>query len=145
MLVSTHTRSGIGQFYGYGPDNKLSTIADAGGRTLTIKWSGEAVVSIIGPTGTASYGYERSKSDDSTEIVGTERLKTVDFSIAGEPPFATKSYHYEAPENRHFLTGITDENGIRFCKIRIQRKRSSGVIRTCWRNPPLHVRIPRKR
>jgi hypothetical protein len=51
LLLSSHTREGMGQFYNYSADNKLATISDANGRTLTVTWAGTAVASITGPTG----------------------------------------------------------------------------------------------
>ena len=48
LLLSSHTREGVGQFYTYNADNKLATIADASGRTLTVTWADNAVASITG-------------------------------------------------------------------------------------------------
>jgi RHS repeat-associated protein len=38
----------------------------------------------------------------------------VEFFDAAEHPLATRRYHYEDQSYRHLLTGITDENGVRF-------------------------------
>ena len=114
VLVSSHTGEGLGQLYTYGPDDKLATIADGSGRSLTVSWAGDAVASISGATGSVHYGYELEKASDGSEIAQTERLATVAFHDAGNVLQSTRRYHYEDPNYRHLLTGITDENGARF-------------------------------
>ena len=114
LLVSSHSKEGVGQFYTYGPDNKLATIVDASGRTLKVTWTGEAVASIVGPTGSIRYGYEMDKFDEEALFTGAERLATVEFYDEVDRLLSTKRYHYEDPYNRYLLTGITDENGARF-------------------------------
>lgn len=114
VIVSSHSRDGIAQFYQYGSDNKLSAITDSGGRMLVVTWSGPVVTSIIGQTGTVRYGYEMAQADDGTDISGTERLVTVESYDTDNRLLATRRYHYEDSNNRYLLTGITDENGVRF-------------------------------
>jgi YD repeat-containing protein len=113
-LVSSHTREGAGQFYTYGTDGKLATITDASGRSLAVTWAGDVVASITGATGSVRYGYELAKAGNDIEIAQTERLATVEYSAPGSATPATQRYHYEDPNNRYLLTGITDENGARF-------------------------------
>lgn len=114
LLVSVHAREGHGQFHTYGPDNKLAAIADTAGRTLTVTWAGDTIRSIVGATGSVRYEYEMEKSAAGTEIGGTGRLASVAFYDDQERLLSTRRYHYEHPSYRYLLTGITDENGVRF-------------------------------
>ena len=114
LLLSSHTKEGTAQFYSYTPDNKLASIADAAGRGLQVTWAGDVVASIASATGSVRYGYELVKAEDNRQVAGTERLATVDFLDAAGQLIATRRYHYEDPNYRHLLTGITDENGRRF-------------------------------
>ena len=114
LLISSHTKEGVGQFYTYTPDNKLSTITDASGRMLTVTWAGGAVESIAGATNKVRYRYEMANSPEGTPIPGTERLTAVDVLDQDERLLTTRRYHYEDTNNRHLLTGISDENGVRF-------------------------------
>ncbi len=114
LLVSSHSRDGVVQRYSYGPDNKLATIADTRGRTLRVTWIGDTVASITGPTISVRYGYELAKASEGSELAGTERLATVDYHNADGAPYATRRFHYEDPNYHHLLTGITDENDVRF-------------------------------
>ena len=114
LLVSSHTREGVGLSYAYGPDGKLTAIADASGRALKVTWAGGAVSTITGPTGSVRYSYETIKDEDGNGLPGAEILESVDFYDAGEGHLATRRYHYDDVNHRHLLTGITDENGARF-------------------------------
>lgn len=114
LLVSSYTKEGVGQFYTYGPDNKLTTISDAIGRSLTVSWAGDVVIAITGGTGSVQYGYELAKASDGSDTPQSERLATVEFHDAGNAHQAARRYHYEDPNYRELLTGITDENGVRF-------------------------------
>ncbi len=114
VLVSTHTKEGTGQFFNYGSDGKLATISDGSGRTLTLTWAGDTVTTISSATGAVRYGYVMRKSDDATEVRGTEQLATIDFSDIDGRALGTRAYHYDDSNYRHLLTGLTDENGVRF-------------------------------
>ncbi len=114
MLVSKHTKEGVGQFYTYRPDNKLAAITDASGRTLTLAWDADTVTSITGASGSIKYRYAMQKSDEGIDLQGTEQLATVEFYDQTGRLLRTRVYHYEDPFYRHLLTGITDENGVRF-------------------------------
>jgi YD repeat-containing protein len=114
LLVSSHTYSGTEQVYSYDADNRLSTIADASGRTVTVTWSNDTVLSIFGPTARVRYGYGRTTADGGSEIIGTEQLESVEFYDGDGREIAVRRYHYENADQRYLLTGITDENGIRF-------------------------------
>lgn len=114
LLLSSHTKEGVGQFYTYAADNKLATITDASGRTLTLKWVGDVVASITGPTSTVRYRYEMENLDEGDPVPGTERLTAVEAFDEAERLLTIRRFHYEDEFNRHLLTGITDENGARF-------------------------------
>ena len=148
LLISSHTKEGVGQFYTYTPDNKLTTIADASGRMLTVTWAGSAVESITGATGSVRYRYEMAKSSEDAPIPGTERLTAVDAFDQDERRLTTKSYHYEDPHNRHLLTGISDENGARFATYAynesgqaILSEHAGGVNRYTFAYPEKKKRI----
>lgn len=125
LLVSSHTKEGVAQFYAYGPDNKVSTISDAQGRTLHLTWSADVVASISSGTISVRYGYEMATNDDDSFAPGSERLVNVDSQYEGSSSIFTKRYHYEDPNFRHLLTGITDANGARYATYQYN---SSGQV-----------------
>ena len=114
LLVSTNTREGLGQFYEYSPDNKLTSITDSTGRTLSVTWIGHVVASIAGATGSAHYRYAPTSRQGGLPLRGTEQLVAVEYRDESGHLLSTKHYHYDDPNYRHLLTGITDENGARF-------------------------------
>ncbi|NHZ83892.1 hypothetical protein F2P44_32175 [Massilia sp. CCM 8695] len=114
MLSSVHTRTGIATHYTYDTKKQLSKIVDASGRSLTIAWDGDVVVSISGVTGSVRYEYERTVIDGYPAIAGTARLIGVHYLDRSGIETSSRAYHYEDPNDRFLLTGITDEHGKRF-------------------------------
>ena len=114
-LVSSHTHQGKAQYYTYDADGRLASIADAHGRTIAAGWSGNAITSLTGADGGVRYQYDSITMDlDVKGIPGSERLACVSYVGADGQAYARKHYHYEDPNNRFLLTGISDENGRRF-------------------------------
>ncbi|MBM9538730.1 RHS repeat-associated core domain-containing protein [Desulfobulbus alkaliphilus] len=96
-IASRQDANGNQIFYVY-EDDRLTTIADAFGRSLLLEYNGEGKVrSLITPIGRFTYAYdERQNLVSVTRPNGTQRL-----------------YLYEDPHNPHNLTGLIDANGTR--------------------------------
>lgn len=148
LLVSLHTKEGVGQFYEYGADAKLAKIADTSARTLNVTWDRNAVASITGATGSVRYIYDSVKDEDGVPLASTELLERVVFYDAAERQFATRLYHYEDEYYRHLLTGITDENGVRFATYAynasgqaVLSEHAGGVNRHTFAYPEMTKRV----
>ncbi|MDR3429665.1 MAG: DUF6531 domain-containing protein [Silvimonas sp.] len=86
-------------FFTYDSNRKLSTVGDARGRQLAFLYSaGGMLVSIQANNKTVvNYGYDSGR-----------------LSFAKYPDNAIRSYSYEDSVSPYLLTGITDENGVRY-------------------------------
>ncbi|MCE3604920.1 DUF6531 domain-containing protein [Massilia sp. P8910] len=113
-LSSVHTRTGIPTYYTYDAKNQLSKIADTSGRSLTIAWDGDVIVSISGASASVRYEYERSVIQGYPAIAGTARLIAVHYLDRSGMETSSRVYHYEDTNDRFLLTGVTDEHGKRF-------------------------------
>ncbi|WP_166888591.1 RHS repeat-associated core domain-containing protein [Massilia sp. CCM 8734] len=113
-LTSAHTRDGMVTQYAYNANNQLSDISSASGRRVTIKWQGNTIASITGASGGVRYEYEQADIPGSGPIEGMERLVGVHFLDRAGAEISSRTYHYEDPNQRFLLTGITDEHGKRF-------------------------------
>ncbi len=82
----------------YDGSGLLDTVTDENGRTLDFTHSSGLVSSVVTPIGTFSYTYD--VDGNLTEVEN--------------PDTTTREYHYEDVNYDHALTGITDENGVRF-------------------------------
>ena len=82
----------------YDGSGRLQSVTDENNRSLTLSYTAGRVTSITTPIGTFSYSYD-----------GNGNLSEVE-----KPGSATREYHYEDVNFVHALTGITDENNIRF-------------------------------
>jgi RHS repeat-associated protein len=97
--TSVVTRAGLTTSLAYDAFGLLTTISNSFGRSLTLNYAGGVLASVTLPGGEEiSYGY-----DD------LGRLVVVNF-----PDSTSKAYHYEDSNNGWLLTGITDENNVRF-------------------------------
>lgn len=89
-LNTTYTPNGSG---------KLVTVTNHFGHTLTLTWDNDHVETITTPENqTYTYNYEQYG-----------RLVGVTY-----PDGTTRQYHYEDANHFYALTGITDENGVRY-------------------------------
>lgn len=113
-LSSSHGRDGTVTHYSYNANNELSEISSASGRRVTIKWDGDTIVSMTGASGSVRYEYEQADIPGIGPIEGMARLVSVHFLDRVGADMASRTYHYEDPNQRFLLTGITDENGKRF-------------------------------
>jgi len=114
LLVSTYSKEGGVQSFEYGAGQQLASISDASGRTLRVSWSGKAVAAIRSAEEEVRYRYDLTSAENVPPIPGTERLVGVDFFDAVGAPTGSRRYHYEHPNQRYLLTGLTDEKGIRY-------------------------------
>ncbi|MDQ1812497.1 DUF6531 domain-containing protein, partial [Massilia sp. CCM 9210] len=113
-LSSVHTRTGTATHYTYDVKNQLSKIVDKSGRSLTIAWDGDVIVLISSASGSVRYEYERTVIQGYPAIAGTARLIGVHYLDRFGIETSSRTYHYEDPNDRFLLTGITDEHGKRF-------------------------------
>ncbi|NHZ91346.1 hypothetical protein F2P45_20345 [Massilia sp. CCM 8733] len=113
-LTSALTRDGMVTHYAYNANNQLSDISSASGRRVTIKWEGNTIASISGASGSVRYEYEQMELPGSGPIEGMGRLVGVHFFDRAGAEISSRTYHYEDPNQRFLLTGITDEHGKRF-------------------------------
>jgi RHS repeat-associated protein len=113
-MVSSHTAQGSSASYSYDTESQLTAIADDAGRTVKISWRDGAVVSIDGLGGSVRYQYEQAAVPDQAAIIGMGLLVAVHFHDKSGADVGSRSYHYEHEWLRTLLTGITDENNVRF-------------------------------
>jgi YD repeat-containing protein len=87
---------------------QTSTVRDSYGRALAFTYSGNTLASVTTPDGTRiAYGYSISGQDATTP----DRLASVTYSTT---PATGISYLYENTQYPFQLTGLLDENGVRF-------------------------------
>jgi len=82
----------------YNGSGQLSTVTNENGRQLTLNYTSGRISSVVTPDGTFGYAYDTNGN-----------LKTVT-----KPDTKTIQYHYENTTLINALTGITDENNVRF-------------------------------
>ena len=83
----------------YDGSSRLFTVTDESGRTLTFSYDGSGRVSSVAtPNGTYSYSY--GSNDNLTQVT--------------KPDTETRQYHYEDTSFVNALTGLTNENGVRY-------------------------------
>lgn len=99
-LVSTTSRTGLTTTVAYDANGRLATVTDHFGRALVYNYNPSGRLTAIAIPGGQSIGYNHDNSG---------RLTTVAF-----PDSRIRRYHYESPQNAGRLTGITDENNVRF-------------------------------
>jgi RHS repeat-associated protein len=120
-------RDGYATTFAYAPDTSLSSITDSFGRTATFSWSRfyittlasppswpEAVAGITLPDGTKlRYTYDPPPAAAAPSTSRVERLIKVERLSAANAVLDSVTYHYEDPRFRTFVTGITDNRGVR--------------------------------
>ncbi|MEI2768664.1 MAG: RHS repeat-associated core domain-containing protein [Nitrosomonas sp.] len=105
-LLSISSRDGRTQTLGYDTNGRLSTVTDDVGRTLSFTYDGSSrIQTLTDPAGgVTQYGYDASSN-----------LTSVTY-----PDGKVRTYHYNEQAYTsntnlpHALTGITDENSVRF-------------------------------
>jgi RHS repeat-associated protein len=113
-MVSSHNVAGGSAAYTYNADNQLILIVDSDGRSVTISWSGGVVSSIEGPEGETRYEYQQAAVAGQADIAGMARLEAVHFHDQDGALVSSRRYHYEDESQRYLLTGVSDENNMRF-------------------------------
>lgn len=116
LQASTTTVRGQTTRYSYDENGKLSLISDTAGRTLKVSWHDKyAIASIASPELQLLYTYEHFGTTDEESKTGVSRLIKVDAATPDGIAISTKQYHYgDEWKNWFALTGITDENNVRF-------------------------------
>lgn len=99
-LVQLRTRSGMLQTLSYDGTGRLATVTDAFGRAMTFAYDTQnRIVTLTPPdNGVITFAYD-----------GAGNLAGVTW-----PDGKSRSYHYEDTRFPNNLTGITDENGVRY-------------------------------
>lgn len=82
----------------YNGSSQLTGVTNENGRSLTLTYSSGRVATVVTPDGTFTYAYD-----------GNGNLDTVT-----RPDTKVREYHYENVTYVNALTGITDEEGVRF-------------------------------
>ncbi|HZF30318.1 MAG TPA: DUF6531 domain-containing protein, partial [Gammaproteobacteria bacterium] len=104
----------------YNTSGRLISITALNGQVTTLSYSGVNLTTVTGPFGhTLAFGYNSdgllatvTLPDDGVISYGYDSLKRL--TSVTYPDTKTKLYHYENGSNRFLLTGITDEDGVRF-------------------------------
>lgn len=99
-LISIVKPNGQTESYGYDTDDQLASVTSHFGHSIVLSWDTENHISTITSPhgGVYSYSY-----DDNDNLVGVTY-----------PDGMQRTYHYEDINFPNHLTGITDENGIRY-------------------------------
>lgn len=134
LLMSVTRKDGDGTYFSYDENEKLNTISDSFGRTLNVLWHDDyAIASISSPEVSLQYQYEQLKSDDGAVVSAMQRIVNVQINGADGVSQGSKQYHYgEGWPGWFYLTGITDENGVRFATYsydaegRVRRSEHAG-------------------
>jgi YD repeat-containing protein len=108
ILNSIAARNGYTQRLTYNGNNRLVSVTDSYGRTLTLAYSSGLLSTVTTPDGLVlSYGYNSSGVTPNVN----DRLASVTYSTS---PSSSQTYVYENSSFPFALTGIIDENGNRF-------------------------------
>ena len=99
-LLSIALRAGWTYALAYAANGQLATVTDALGGTLTFAYDASGRLSGFAAPGNRAYVYGYDAKG---------RLASVTY-----PDNTARTYHYEDVNFPHALTGITDENGMRF-------------------------------
>lgn len=113
-LTQIRWRTGYQQDLVY-VNNKLSTVTDSYGRTLTLSWDLDVIASVEAPGQyQVAYTYDRVTAGPSGLARGSELLTKVTRRSLTSGDTEEVQYLYEDPNHRHLLTGIVDANGHRY-------------------------------
>jgi YD repeat-containing protein len=114
-LLSIRTRRGYLQTLTYDSNGKLSSVVDSYGRSLTFGFTGNRLTSMLAPDGSAyHYIYDQAQSYFSTPPDRLVQVKYPRPDAIGSGPQPQITYHYEDTRFPWFLTGATDEKGVRY-------------------------------
>jgi YD repeat-containing protein len=105
-LISVVNAQGLTQSFSYDAQNRLIAVADPGNRRLTFAYDAQnRITTLTDPVGRqTSYSYDAANN----------------LSVVIYPDLKTKTYHYNESSLTgganlpNLLTGITDENGVRY-------------------------------
>jgi YD repeat-containing protein len=122
-LLSIENRSGLRHTLSYDGEGRLAVVTDSFGRTLQFSYDAAGHVASLNVAG-ASYSYTYDKAANLTAVT--------------YPDGTRKTFHYEVA-GYPLLTGITDENGVRYSTYSydmangeraVQSELNGGVNRT---------------
>jgi RHS repeat-associated protein len=142
-------RDGYTWTLSYGSDSRLTSIVDTFGRTATFTWNmfyvtsltgiagslpvPEAVDTITFPDGTtAKYLYDPPPATSGPSTTTIMNLVGVELRDASSALLKKTTYHYEDPDLKFALTGITDSRNVRISTYEYDRK--GRVTRTVGAN-----------
>jgi YD repeat-containing protein len=99
-LTSLTDRNGLTRTLAYDTNNRVITLTDAQGRQLTLGYDGSNRINAVTQpdSGIIHLAYDASNN----------------LSGITWPDGKVRTYHYESASFPHNLTGITDENGVRY-------------------------------
>ena len=148
-LMSSHTSDGVALNYTYNAGNQLTQISDQGGRSISIGWHLNRVISVDGPDGGARYEYDEAfVAANLPPVEGMGSLVAVQYHDRAGVLLASRHYHYGHGWQRDFLTGITDENGVRFATYAyndagqaVLSEHADGAMRYAFAYPAKATRI----
>src|SRR5690606_34313554 len=99
--LTAYDNRGVGLTYGYGASNKLSSVTHTSTKGISLTWSGNKIVAMTAPNGTA-YRYGYNSAGYLASVVYPDNL-------------GTRTYHYEDSAQPGGLTGISI-NGERYSR-----------------------------
>ena len=98
-LTSIRNRAGLLQILAYDASNRLTSVTDPFGRSLTFTYSGNNIATVTDPVG-GVYTHAYAANGNLTSVT--------------YPDTKVRTYLYENTTFTKALTGITDENNVRF-------------------------------
>jgi YD repeat-containing protein len=99
-LLSITNRAGLTQTLSYDASGRLASVADPFGRALTFTYDASSRIATMTDPAGKLYNYAYDPNNNLTSVT--------------YPDGKSRSYLYENTTFRNALTGITDENGVRF-------------------------------
>ncbi len=107
-LLTIESRTGLTQTLAYDANNRLLSVTDSLGRSLGFTYdTANRISTVTDPAGQPiRYAYDAAGNLASVTYP--------DLTPGDDTDNPKKLYHYEDPNFPHALTGITDENGVRY-------------------------------
>ncbi|WP_434340774.1 hypothetical protein [Motilimonas cestriensis] len=137
QLTRRVNKTGLSHYLEYDNHDQLALVRDDAGNQLQFSFDDKGkLLTVITPTQeTISYGYDQYANLESvTKVLGTKTTE--------------RRYHYEDARHPYALTGITDENGVRYATWEydeqgraITSKHAGEVDKTTFAFEPLQTTV----